>query len=230
MALGDDLDCVGDLFSGLVVVLSPEAVSTVNRRSYSALRDIIVVISLTVIRLTSSPSIAMMRSPGDIRSTRTLEVRTPETTVPFESALFARMIPSFPGGATMVVLDRRTTEEVVLVFLLVALEDLRPERPEVLDVPPKLMPLETPAVGNPLASLLLPTMANCISKRNKSLATLRLCSDICDKKDLVERWEYLLARLPWLSTLRSERCLLAPVLRDLRRAPATEDDRCDLPP
>ena len=80
MALGDDLDCVGDLISGLVVVLSPEAVSTVNRRSYSALRDIIVVISLTVIRLTSSPSMAMMRSPGDIRSTRTLEVRTPETT------------------------------------------------------------------------------------------------------------------------------------------------------
>lgn len=84
---------------------------TVNRRSYSAFRDIMVVISLTVIRLTSSPSMATMRSPGEIRSTRTLEVRTPETTVPFESALLARMIPSFPGGATTVVFDRRTTDD-----------------------------------------------------------------------------------------------------------------------
>jgi len=184
-------------------VLSPEAVSTVNRRSYSALRDMMVVISLTVIRLTSSPSMAMMRSPGEIRSTKTLEVRTPETTVPFESALLARMIPSFPGGATMVVLDLLTTEDAVLeVCLFMPLLDLRPDLAEVLEVPPRLAPLDTwfdevaAVVGNPLASLLLPTMASCISNRNKSLATLRLCSDICDKNDFVERWEYLLARLP----------------------------------
>ena len=60
----------------------------------------IVVISDTVIRLTSSPSIAMILSPGEIFSAKTLEVLTPETTVPFESALLAKMIPSFPGGAT----------------------------------------------------------------------------------------------------------------------------------
>ena len=58
-----------------------------------------VVISLTVIKLTSSPSIATIRSPGEIRSTRALLDRTPETTVPRASALLARMIPSRPAGA-----------------------------------------------------------------------------------------------------------------------------------
>lgn len=238
------------------LVEAAEAVRTVNRRSYSAFRDMMVVISLTVIRLTSSPSIATMRSPGEIRSTRTLEVRTPETTVPFESALLARMIPSFPGGATIVVFDRRTTEVVddeaeacCRECEARPLEDLRlDDRTEALDPPPRLAPLDMRVddgmtTGIPSASiivlvllflLLLPTMASCISSRNKSLATLRLCSDICDKKDLVERWEYRLARLPWLSTLRSDRfwCRREPlVLReDRRRLPATEDDLSDLPP
>mmetsp|Transcript_27553 Transcript_27553/g.58957 ORF Transcript_27553/g.58957 Transcript_27553/m.58957 type:complete len:231 (+) Transcript_27553:509-1201(+) len=194
-----------------------------------------VVISLTVIRLTSSPSIATMRSPGEIRSTRTLEVRTPDTTVPFESALLARMIPSFPGGATIVIFDRRTTEEEANPALDEErlLEDFRPDdRAEALDPPPRLVPLETrpddDTTGMPSASLLLlllPTMASCISNRSKSFATLRLCSDICDKKDLVDRWEYRLVRLPWLSTLRSEdRCRLEPVLRpDRLRLPVAED-------
>ena len=74
-------------------------VNTVSVRSKSLLRAMIVVISDTVIRLTSSPSIATIRSPGEIFSDKTLEDLTPETTVPFESALFARMIPNLPGGA-----------------------------------------------------------------------------------------------------------------------------------
>lgn len=178
--------------------LPPEAVRTVNRRSYSAFRDMMVVISETVIRLTSSPSIATILSPGEIRSTNTLEVRTPETTVPLESALLARMIPNFPGGATIVVFDLLTTSDEAppdCVCRCRLLEDLRPLRVEALDPPPKLAPLEMrleadDAIGSLSASLLpLPTMASCISSRNKSFATLRLCSVIWLKKDLVERWE-----------------------------------------
>jgi hypothetical protein len=63
----------------------------------------IVVISDTVMRLTSSPSIATIRSPGEICSAMTELVRTPDTTVPRESARFARIMPSFPGGAMMVI-------------------------------------------------------------------------------------------------------------------------------
>lgn len=85
--------------------------STTRVRSNSDFRAMIVVISETVMRLTSSPSIAMMRSPGDTFSAKTLEVRTPETTVPLESALLAKMIPIFPGGATTVTLLRLDIEE-----------------------------------------------------------------------------------------------------------------------
>ena len=175
-------------------------VRTVRRRSYSAFRDMIVVISLTVMRLTSSPSIATMRSPGEIRSTRTLEVRTPDTTVPFESALLARIIPSFPGGATIVILDRRTTEEEFAADeddILLLLDAFRlADRADARDIPPKLALLDptrvcTPCTGIPstsrLSPLLEPTIASCISNLNKSFATLLLCSDICDKKDLVDR-------------------------------------------
>mmetsp|Transcript_11936 Transcript_11936/g.28315 ORF Transcript_11936/g.28315 Transcript_11936/m.28315 type:complete len:270 (+) Transcript_11936:476-1285(+) len=227
MARGEDRDRVGDRRSELLLTVPAVAVRTVKRRSYSAFRDMMVVISLTVIRLTSSPSIATMRSPGEIRSTSTLDVRTPETTVPLESALLARMIPSFPGGATMVVFDRRTTEEDDVEAAcreLLPLVDLRPEdRAEARDPPPRLAALEmraddeVPTMGFPSASLaallLFPTIANCISSRSRSLATLRLCSDICDKNDFVERWEYLLVRLLWLSTLRSDRCRLERVER-----------------
>mmetsp|Transcript_22710 Transcript_22710/g.34344 ORF Transcript_22710/g.34344 Transcript_22710/m.34344 type:complete len:89 (-) Transcript_22710:2165-2431(-) len=65
-----------------------------------------------------------MRSPGEILSANTDDVRTPDTTVPFESALFARMIPSLPGGAIteillllVIALDRR--EECARFDLLV---------------------------------------------------------------------------------------------------------------
>jgi hypothetical protein len=67
-------------------------VKTDRVRSKSLLRAIMVVISETVMRLTSSPSIATMRSPGEILSAKTLLVRTPDTTVPLESALLARMM------------------------------------------------------------------------------------------------------------------------------------------
>lgn len=231
MARGDDREPrLGDRKSELVRTTLAETVPvmTVNRRSYSAFRDMMVVISLTVIRLTSSPSIATIRSPGEIRSTNTDEVRTPETTVPFESDLLARMIPSFPGGATTVILCRRTTEEEdgdTAWRAEMPPVDFRPEdRAEALDPPPRLAPLDMradeDATGSPSASvalLLFPTMANCISSRSKSFATLRLCSDICDKKDLVERWEYRLVRLPRLSTLASPRCRLDPALCRLDR-------------
>mmetsp|Transcript_6909 Transcript_6909/g.15085 ORF Transcript_6909/g.15085 Transcript_6909/m.15085 type:complete len:329 (-) Transcript_6909:177-1163(-) len=62
-------------------------------------------ISSAVIPLTSSPSMAIMRSPGLILSARPEERRTAETTVPFDSILSARVIPSFPGGTTTVVIS-----------------------------------------------------------------------------------------------------------------------------
>jgi hypothetical protein len=111
----DDDDTSGGLLL-VVPMLVPALgiVKTVKRRSYSAFLDMMVVISLTVIRLTSSPSMATILSPGEIRSTRTLEVRTPDTTVPFESALLAKMIPSLPDGAITVILERLTTTEEAL--------------------------------------------------------------------------------------------------------------------
>lgn len=46
----------------------------------------------------------MILSPGAILSTNALDALTPDTTVPFASALFAKIMPSFPGGAMTVTL------------------------------------------------------------------------------------------------------------------------------
>mmetsp|Transcript_11109 Transcript_11109/g.14622 ORF Transcript_11109/g.14622 Transcript_11109/m.14622 type:complete len:239 (-) Transcript_11109:680-1396(-) len=170
---------------GLIVV------KTVRMRSNSLLRAIMVVISLTVIRLTSSPSIAIMRSPGLIFSTNTEDVRTPLTTVPLASALLAKMIPNFPGGAktlTLVFLTPCVMPEAVLRCVRWEARLLRDAR-DVRDVPLILLPdmdpdsmprPPAPPAPPPLFSV-DPTMANCISNLNKSFATLFDCSDICDK-------------------------------------------------
>lgn len=101
-----------------VVVLLPlvrGVVRIVRVRSKSAFRAMIVVISDTVMRETSSPSIATIRSPGLTFSAKTDDVRTPETTVPLLSALLAKMIPNLPGGATTVIRLRRAVAPVVVV-------------------------------------------------------------------------------------------------------------------
>ena len=154
-------------------------VKTVRARSNSLLRAIMVVISETVMRLTSSPSMATMRSPGEIVSAKTLLVRTPETTVPRESALLARMIPNFPGGAMTVMRLRRAVPPLPLLNRLLLLLPLRLRRLERLfrgcgSSPP-------PPEGL--------TMASCISSRNKSLATERLCSGICEMYEREDRCE-----------------------------------------
>lgn len=77
-----------------------------STRSNSAFLAMIVVISLTFIPPTSSPSISTMRSPGLTLSARTDDVRTPLTTVPRESVRLASMMPSLPGGAMTSDLDR----------------------------------------------------------------------------------------------------------------------------
>lgn len=81
---------------------------------------------------------ATMRSPGEILSAKTLLVRTPDTTVPLESALLARMIPNLPRGATTVMrlrradpVDRRLDVEIRLLVRLALLP------------PPILVPLTT---------------------------------------------------------------------------------------
>jgi hypothetical protein len=113
-------------------------VKTDSVRSKSLLRAMMVVISETVMRLTSSPSMATMRSPGEILSAKTLLVRTPDTTVPLESALLARMMPNLPRGATTVIrlrradpVDRRLEVEIRLLVRLALLP------------PPILLPLTT---------------------------------------------------------------------------------------
>jgi hypothetical protein len=165
----------------LVVVVSEwrGVVKTVKVRSKSALRAMIVVISLTVMRLTSSPSIATIRSPGVMVSANTLVVRTPETTVPRESALLAKIIPSLPGGAWTVmrlrraVAGRRLEELGVVAVAATAVRPTR-DRPMLRSSPEVVPPPPTAVAAGPPE----PTMANCISNRSKSLATLRLCSDI----------------------------------------------------
>lgn len=84
------------------------------------------VISETVMRLTSSPSIATIRSPGETLSTSALLVRTPETTVPLESALLAKIIPSLPGGASTVTrLLRELDDDIRRLLLLPPVPPLR---------------------------------------------------------------------------------------------------------
>jgi hypothetical protein len=122
-----------------------------------------VVISETVISETSSPSIATIRSPGEIFSAITELVRTPETTVPLPSALLTRMIPSFPAGANTVMRVR-----LAELFDLLPLGRVADRR----ELPPTLVP--------EVAFSADPTMASCISSRSKSFATDRDCSDICE--------------------------------------------------
>jgi hypothetical protein len=111
---------------GVTLLVWRGVVRTVNVRSNSMLRVMMVVISETVMRLTSSPSIATILSPGEICSAMTELVRTPDTTVPRESARLARMIPSLPGGAMMVMRVRRAAAaEPALRF-----EELRDDRDE----------------------------------------------------------------------------------------------------
>mmetsp|Transcript_15545 Transcript_15545/g.31825 ORF Transcript_15545/g.31825 Transcript_15545/m.31825 type:complete len:268 (-) Transcript_15545:98-901(-) len=170
-----------------------------------------VVISDTVMRDTSSPSIAMILSPGLMLSARTDEVLTPDTTVPLASVLFARMIPSFPGGATTVTFDLLAIEEEEDVVLLPPLDVLLelefrpmlptdrspappPPAPNPAAPPASTLSTATAAAPPPPTPRSLPTMASCISSRSRSFATERLCSDICDRVDLADRCEYLDAR------------------------------------
>ena len=81
--------------------------------------------------------IATMRLPGETLSAKTLLVQTPETTVPFKTALLARMIPSLLGGATTVTRFLRAPDDPVARWL----EDVQwPERLDLLP-PQTLIPL-----------------------------------------------------------------------------------------
>ena len=72
---------------------------TVSVRSTWAVRDKAARSSYAVILLVSSPLIATIESPGLILPTRLEDVRTRETTVPSESLLSKKAMPSFPRGA-----------------------------------------------------------------------------------------------------------------------------------
>lgn len=170
-------------------------VSTVKVLSKSFFLAIIVVISATVILLTSSPSTAVIRSPGCNLSTRTDEDLTPDITVPFVSNLLARMIPNLPGGAMIVILLLRDACCWCELFWEVLRDDLEVLPTECAPLyDPKRLPRELPEMellvlfGLTLTLVLSvePTMANCISSLNKSFATDRLASDMCDKCDLVD--------------------------------------------
>mmetsp|Transcript_34232 Transcript_34232/g.72028 ORF Transcript_34232/g.72028 Transcript_34232/m.72028 type:complete len:225 (-) Transcript_34232:28-702(-) len=73
-----------------------------NRRSNSTFRAKIDSTSFTSIPLTSSPSMAMIRSPGDICFTKGHHLCIVETIVPGRSTPFESFMPKEPGGATTV--------------------------------------------------------------------------------------------------------------------------------
>ena len=134
----------------------------------------IVVISDTVILLTSSPSIAMIRSPGVTLSTRGLDVLTPETTVPFESALFAKIIPNFPGGAVTVTLILFERDDALERGDMYGLRPVRLRLEEVLMLLGPVFAVTATTGKSSRFSWCEPTIASCISNRRRSFATVRL--------------------------------------------------------
>lgn len=198
-------------------------VMTVRRLSRSDLDPMIAVICETTKRLTSSPSIATIRSPGRTRPCTGLDVRTSETTVPRPSDRFARMTPSFPRGAMTVALVRWDGDGVVLP----------PARGGGGGGNATAAPLDPDekslGVGDLTASLsAFPSIESCVSSRSRSFATLRLSWDICDICEARDRrLPRLEARLPRLPTLRSELLRLLLGCWPLRLDPPDLVDLCD---